>query len=256
MSLPLSIYKCLPRRMPLSLGFSKYALDFNGVDNRVDISAVEDDVDPQEGTIIAWFRVKDATVWGDGLGHFIIELRVNTNNNIGIWKAAANRFYARYKAGGVEKYGVTLNPVVAGWGTEWHWAALTWSVSADEVRGYVDGEPDNVVTSLGTWSGVFNGLGSIGARAVSPPDLFWDGLINEVLVYNRSLSQRELYYNMLNYHNPIRSWLIGWWSFEEGSGLTAYDRSGYGNDGSLLPADAPPIWTGVRKWEMRAEAGL
>jgi len=28
--------------------------------------------------------------------------------------------------------------------------------------------------------------------------------------------------------------LVGWWRFDEGSGTTAYDTSGYGNDGTLM----------------------
>jgi hypothetical protein len=30
-----------------------------------------------------------------------------------------------------------------------------------------------------------------------------------------------------------RAELVGWWRFDEGSGTTAYDFSGYGNEGTL-----------------------
>ena len=30
-----------------------------------------------------------------------------------------------------------------------------------------------------------------------------------------------------------RAELVGWWRFDEGSGTTAYDFSGYANDGAL-----------------------
>ena len=30
-----------------------------------------------------------------------------------------------------------------------------------------------------------------------------------------------------------RAELVGWWRFDEGSGTTAYDFSGFGNDGAL-----------------------
>ena len=33
--------------------------------------------------------------------------------------------------------------------------------------------------------------------------------------------------------------LVGWWKFDEGSGGTAYDSSGYGNDGTL---EGDPKW--------------
>ena len=41
--------------------------------------------------------------------------------------------------------------------------------------------------------------------------------------------------------------LVGFWRFDEGSGSTAYDSSGYNNDGALLPADGP-TWTTSGKY--------
>jgi len=43
---------------------------------------------------------------------------------------------------------------------------------------------------------------------------------------------------------------------KEGVSLTAFDTSGLGNDGTLLPALTPPIWTGVAEGELLAEAGV
>lgn len=39
--------------------------------------------------------------------------------------------------------------------------------------------------------------------------------------------------------NPARAELIGWWTFDEGSGNTAFDMSGLGNDGTL---NGDPVW--------------
>ena len=39
------------------------------------------------------------------------------------------------------------------------------------------------------------------------------------------------------------SGLVGYWSFDEGTGTTARDLSGRGNNGNLLPALSPPTWT-------------
>jgi len=38
---------------------------------------------------------------------------------------------------------------------------------------------------------------------------------------------------------PAAADLIGWWTFDEGSGTTAFDMSGYGNDGTL---NGDPVW--------------
>jgi len=37
--------------------------------------------------------------------------------------------------------------------------------------------------------------------------------------------------------------LVGYWKFDEGSGIMAYDSSGYGNDGELIPNVGGPSWT-------------
>lgn len=83
-----------------------------------------------------------------------------------------------------------------------------------------------------------------------------NGRMDAVAVYSRLLSAEEIRRNMLNYHNLIRDGLVGWWRFEEGTGLTAYDESGNGNDGDLKPSDDPPTWVEQKKWEMRTEAGV
>ena len=62
-SLPLAIHHRLPKRMPISVGFSKYTLNLNGVDAYVNAG---NDVSLQatnELTIAFW--VKPDTVSGD-----------------------------------------------------------------------------------------------------------------------------------------------------------------------------------------------
>ena len=39
--------------------------------------------------------------------------------------------------------------------------------------------------------------------------------------------------------NSLGSYLVGRWSFDEGSGVTAYDTSGWGNNGTLVNS---PVW--------------
>jgi len=55
----------------------------------------------------------------------------------------------------------------------------------------------------------------------------WDGLIDDVRIYNRALSATEIRYHY-NRGGPV-----GYWKFDEGSGDTAYDESNNNNDGNL-----------------------
>ena len=61
----------------------------------------------------------------------------------------------------------------------------------------------------------------------------FDGIIDEVRIYNRALSSTEVQEHCNRIFND-ESGLVGLWYFEEGSGNTAADSSGTGNDGTLI----------------------
>ena len=62
------------------------------------------------------------------------------------------------------------------------------------------------------------------------------GKIDEVRIYNRALSAEEIRYHY-NRGGPV-----GYWKFDEGSVLTAYDSSGQGNTGTLQNNMATTSW--------------
>jgi len=62
----------------------------------------------------------------------------------------------------------------------------------------------------------------------------WNGLIDEVRIYNRALSEEEIRFHY------SRGGPVGYWKFDEGSGNIAYDSSGNGNHGTLVNG---PTWT-------------
>ncbi|MDD2696895.1 MAG: LamG domain-containing protein, partial [Candidatus Pacebacteria bacterium] len=82
-----------------------------------------------------------------------------------------------------------------------------------------------------------NSVGGSGVMNTSGADLFigqhsgggqrWNGLIDEVRVYNRALSVEEVRYHY-NRGGPV-----GYWKFNEGLGSSAYDSSGNNNTGTL-----------------------
>jgi len=85
---------------------------------------------------------------------------------------------------------------------------------------------------------------------------FAQGLVDEIALYSRALTEEQMARAALEYHNLDRDGLQLWARLEEGVGLTAFDRSGGGHHGALLPALTPPTWVKAQKWELRAEAGL
>ena len=110
-----------------------------------------------------------------------------------------------------------------------------------------------VENNVGTFSDTSTDPLQLGDRLDSE---WFPGHLSEMFFYSRALSLDEIREIMLNYHELPKNGLEGWWRFEEGTGLTAYDRSGEENDGTLAPSDDPPTWKNVKKWELRAGAGL
>jgi hypothetical protein len=102
---------------------------------------------------------------------------------------------------------------------EWYHVAATWNGST--VRIYVNGVLDNTPASKTGYTGYDARPLYIGGRAGAD---FFDGLIHEVYLYNRALSQAEI---------AVLAGSSGVWKFDEGTGATAVDASGVGNNATL-----------------------
>ena len=62
---------------------------------------------------------------------------------------------------------------------------------------------------------------------------FWLGLIDEVRIYNRALSEEEIQLLYSNPDYPLTDGLVLWLPMNEHSGNTVYDLSPYGNHGTI-----------------------
>ena len=95
---------------------------------------------------------------------------------------------------------------------------LTGTVDNGTKKIYLNGNVEN--TASVTFSGVGTGKAlNFGTRA--PPTQSFAGLLDEVRLYNRALTQSEVssLYNFAP--GPV-----GYWNFDEGTGTTAFDTSG------------------------------
>jgi len=61
--------------------------------------------------------------------------------------------------------------------------------------------------------------------------------------HNLKLTNGAAFVQALIELEPNKDGLVGYWSFDEGSGNKVYDKSGNGNDGTLLPSGSGPVWT-------------
>jgi len=111
------------------------------------------------------------------------------------------------------------------------WYYITYVLNSTAQTIYVNGDLINSANVYGTF-GTASGF-HVGIYDPSCTDSFQGGTIDEVQIWNRSLSAdeiKELYRN---------GTVAAIWHFDEGSGTTAYDSSGNGNSGTLING---PAW--------------
>lgn len=87
----------------------------------------------------------------------------------------------------------------------------------------------------------------IGApKSPQNPLNFWNGLIDDVRIYDRVISVEEVQVLMHTRPTMDDPALVGYWSFDEGQGQTAADWSAYSNHGTLGSSPdedgSDPVW--------------
>jgi hypothetical protein len=125
---------------------------------------------------------------------------------------------------------------------EWHHVVATID-TIDGAKIYLDGvlEGENPDTG-GITVGSVNYPVLIGENAQAT-GRFWDGLIDEVMIYSRVLSDAEIRYLAGERAMPVDpgdNGLLAWWSCDEGEGNIVGDISGNGRDGIFVNGD--PAW--------------
>jgi len=245
MSLPLSVYKRLPKRLPLSLGFSRYALNFDGVDDRVEV--------PDDPSLNVDYVTVEALAYVPSGDSFPIAFKGEQSTgklySYRLFGAFGGAWYTGVVVGGKEYWSSGGTWI----GAKWYHLAQTYD--GEVVKLFVDAKE---VIADDRPSGVLDKKVGEPFRIGGDPvgGMWLDGYIALVHLYNRALTEKEIRYNMLNYHKPVINGLVIWLDLEEGMGLKAYDKSGYGNDGDLLPTTNPPTWIRNKMWELRSEIGL
>jgi hypothetical protein len=210
---------------------SGYSLGFDGVDDYVNISSMSN-FNPDYGTISLWIYIDTANT---NSGHIYWLNHGDSNNWMQIvWRGDLSPQVIRTnrKANGVAGGNLEVNISSSGW---YHYVR-TWSTSQGEDM-YLNGVYiTSNTSSISSMGGTFN-FQHIGARAESTVDLttYFNGSIDEVAIYNRSLTPSEIsdmysaqVAQFVEYTNDTPSGSGYSLSFD-GSG----DYIGLGNDASL-----------------------
>jgi hypothetical protein len=162
------------------------AVSLNGVDAYVEV--LDNDVFAgTEVTLEAWFKTESGK-------NFPIIWKEKTASGGSYWvrvEPSDSRIRCLFR----DKQDTTAIPVAGSPynNGEWHHMAAT--LGNGVARLYIDGElEDEVASNLGEFDSVMN-LG-VGVRYLDPLDTFSEGMIDEVRVWNRPLSQEEIKANM------------------------------------------------------------
>jgi hypothetical protein len=209
-----------------------WALLFDGRDDYI-VVADDPSLDLQNNfTITAWIYLKEYTEWAS-----IVTKGDKPNiNNYAVQQSGPNDPIFRTEYGRLRFSGCTgLKAPLPESATivaleTWHFVAVTFD--GQRLSYYLNAKPDG--TSAVT-----------GPLCVNDAPLFigvdfplttenWHGVIDELRIWNAALNESQIRDVMFGGQGSMASALVGYWSFDEGSGTVAHDLSGYGNDGTLI----------------------
>jgi len=108
---------------------------------------------------------------------------------------------------------------------------IAFTYDGSTARAFVDGEAAGTLSTAVGIQSTIGGETSIGADFDDPgPNQFFDGLLDDIRVWSRALTQTEIQQNLTRVFTGSEPGLVGYWNFEDG---TATDSSVNGNHGVL-----------------------
>ena len=216
-----------------------YSLEFDGVNDFVEVDSVATNINKEVGTIACW--VKIPTVSSTGFIFRAQEGSSGSTDNIiqMIYHASHNQLRISYK-GTSSEGAITRTAQIVNGNTEienqgWKHIVGTWDTGANEVKIYMDGSL--VQTNSDAITVHDNDLDNadIGRNAGSQAAPF-EGNIDELAIFNTVVAASDLYNggavkDLATYRAAGN--LIAHWRFEKGTGTSAHDSSGNSHTGTI-----------------------
>ncbi|MCM8784556.1 MAG: hypothetical protein NC818_07345 [Candidatus Omnitrophica bacterium] len=175
-----------------------------------------------------------------GMGGITLEAWVKPSANTGNWQVVAMKGSTdaeidyktetgEFRLGVTNTSGTGVVFNISSGITTGSWYHLVMTYDGALIKGYVNGSFQSSQSQTGNVRSSGTGM-LLGQYASS---YYINGLISEVRIYNRALTQEEIQYSYTYKKPQNRAGLVGWWKLDEGQGTTAYDSSGYGNNGTI-----------------------
>ncbi len=126
------------------------------------------------------------------------------------------------------------------------WTHIACVYNGSTIQVYINGQSSGSVNSTGSISTSTDALRIGHSKGTSNASNYFNGDIDDVRIYNRSLSATEIaaLYNVGAQRVIVanKTGLVGYWSFNEGTSTTAGDFSGSVNNGTLTGSNGLPTW--------------
>jgi PKD repeat protein len=205
-------------------GISGGALNFDGSDY-VQFSTPVLNTPPY--TFCAWVK---ASTLSFPSNRYILSNGGESTSHYGFYMLLRNTSMFEIGSKDVESYGGAAFVTAT---TDWVYLCCVWdgTYGIDKIKLYRNGNLEATANAT-HWSGNSPLDFCIGSPASNHTSYDWHGLIDEVCIYDRTLSADEI--RML-----YDKGLVGYWNFDEGSGDTLNDYSVYNNNGIINGAS----WT-------------
>ena len=210
------------------------ALDFDGVNDYVDVGTF--DVSGSGLTTMGWFNADSLPATTDPR---IVSKASSTAEADAWWQlsiltsASDANIRLRTKAGGTTSTlidsSTNLNP------GQWYFAVGTYNAATGQMKLYLDGT--EVASQLHPAGGAIdtNPTVPVAIGANGTAEQFFDGVLDDVRVYNRALNATEI---ADLYAEGVGPALVAHWKLDDGAGPTAVDSEGT-HDGALV---SNPAW--------------
>ncbi len=203
-----------------------YSLSFDGASNLMTLPSTPSFNNMNDFTIMFWMNSLN-----DGVSREEIISKDTDPQPTGDWSCNIENHKVKFEirhGNGPTYYASTNTNIID---STWYFITITRNSTSGQIDMYVNGQFDiGFSGSLGTVSNVQNIY--VGRHAVLN-SLFYNGFLENLSIWNTTLSQQEIQNYMNCPPTGNEAGLVGYWNFEEGSGNTVYDQSPNGNNGTI-----------------------
>ena len=205
-------------------------LDFDGTNDYVDIDGFT--MSGSNATFAFWINP-------DVIANNIYVFDSNAPRTIIGFRGASSPFNLSYFDGGWKEFGaISLNT----------WQRVVITASGTTAKCYVNGVQlgvDKTITAIDLSSITSAAIGSGNTGGGS----FFNGQLSDFQIWNSAWSATDVANDYASPNELVSSVSVSnlkaWWALTEGSGSTAYDSSGEGNNGTINGADYEPAQSSI-----------